>query len=536
MKKLILPLGILSFATACGQDEKTIEKPNILFIYADDIGYGDLSCYGTSSVRTPNVEALASEGILFTNTHSAAATSTPSRYGLLTGECPWRREGTGIAAGNAAMIISPERFTLADMFKEAGYNTGVIGKWHLGLGEETGKQDWNSLVTPNPGDLGFDYSYIMAATADRTPCIYMENGRGVGLDPSDPVYVSYTRNFPGEPTGKDNPELLRILPSQGHDQAIVNGIPRIGYMTGGKNALWKDEDIADSITVHAIRFLEKNAGRHEPFFLYLATNDIHVPRVPHKRFAGKSGLGPRGDALLSFDWTVGEVMSTLKRLGLDENTIVVLSSDNGAVVDDGYHDQAAELLGDHKPNGILRGGKYSLYEGGTRVPCILRWKGHVKPGVSDNLTFQLDWMASFAEMCGVKLPHRRGGVRGRHTAAPERDGNAADGGAGGGAAADDPSGGAHRGGGADRAGGAADAPGASGGGQHLHGGGADAGGAERAGHPAGHSGNAGAAQQHCRAAGAERAGMPGDPLVRRSGGDAGAGPAHHRREEGHREG
>ena len=404
MKKLILPLGILSFATACGQDEKTIEKPNILFIYADDIGYGDLSCYGTSSVRTPNVEALASEGILFTNTHSAAATSTPSRYGLLTGECPWRREGTGIAAGNAAMIISPERFTLADMFKEAGYNTGVVGKWHLGLGEETGKQDWNSLVTPNPGDLGFDYSYIMAATADRTPCIYMENGRGVGLDPSDPVYVSYTENFPGEPTGKDNPELLRILPSQGHDQAIVNGIPRIGYMTGGKNALWKDENIADSITVHAIRFLEKNAGRHEPFFLYLATNDIHVPRVPHKRFAGKSGLGPRGDALLSFDWTVGEVMSALKRLGLDENTIVVLSSDNGAVVDDGYHDQAAELLGDHKPNGILRGGKYSLYEGGTRVPCILRWKGHVKPGVSDNLTFQLDWMASFAEMCGVKLP------------------------------------------------------------------------------------------------------------------------------------
>lgn len=396
----MLPLGILSLA-ACDRHD---DKPNVLFIYADDIGYGDLSCYGTSAVNTPNVESLASEGILFTNTHCAAATSTPSRYGLLTGECPWRREGTGIAAGNAAMIITPDRYTLADMFKDAGYNTGVIGKWHLGLGEETGKQDWNGLVKPNPEDLGFDYSYIMAATADRTPCIYMENGRGVGLEPEDPVYVSYTENFPGEPTGADNPGLLRIHPSQGHRQSIVNGIPRIGYMKGGKNALWKDEDIADSITVHAIEFLERKAKKKEPFFLYLATNDIHVPRVPHERFVGKSGLGPRGDAILSFDWTVGEVMKTLERLGLDENTIVILSSDNGAVVDDGYHDQAAELLGEHRPTGVFRGGKYSLYEGGTRVPCILRWKGHVRPGVSSTLTYQLDWFASFASMCGVDLP------------------------------------------------------------------------------------------------------------------------------------
>lgn len=400
MKRMILPISVLSLAACIGEND----KPNVLLIYADDIGYGDLSCYGTSSVNTPNVDALASEGILFTNTHCAAATSTPSRYGLLTGECPWRREGTGIAAGNAAMIIGQERYTLADMFKDAGYNTGVIGKWHLGLGEETGKQDWNGLVKPDPEDIGFDYSYIMAATADRTPCIYMENGRGVGLDPEDPVYVSYTENFPGEPTGRDNPELLRIHPSQGHEQAIVNGISRIGFMKGGKKALWRDEDIADSITVHAIEFLERNAGRKEPFFLYLATNDIHVPRVPHERFAGKSGLGPRGDALLSFDWTVGQVMKTLERLGIDENTIVILSSDNGAVVDDGYHDQAAELLGDHKPTGIFRGGKYSLYEGGTRVPCILRWKGHVRPGISKSLTFQLDWFASLASMLDVDLP------------------------------------------------------------------------------------------------------------------------------------
>lgn len=188
---MILPLGALAL-TACDAtaDKQHIERPNVLFIYADDIGYGDLSCYGTTAVKTPNVEVLASEGILFTNTHCGAATSTPSRYGLLTGEYPWRKKGTGIAAGDAAMIITPDRYTLADMFKEAGYNTGVVGKWHLGLGNETGKQDWNGIVKPNPEDIGFDYSYIMAATADRTPCIYMENGKGVGLDPNDPVFVS----------------------------------------------------------------------------------------------------------------------------------------------------------------------------------------------------------------------------------------------------------------------------------------------------------------------------------------------------------
>lgn len=311
MKNLILPIGALAlYSSAFAQ--QLPERPNVLLIYADDIGYGDLSCNGTSAVRTPNVERLASEGIRFTNAHCAAATSTPSRYALLTGEYAWRRKGTGIAAGNAAMIITPERYTIADMFKDAGYQTGVVGKWHLGLGNETGKQDWNGVVKPNPADIGFDYSYIMAATADRTPCIFMENGKGVGLDPDDPVYVSYTKNFPGEPTGKDNPELLRMLPSHGHDQSIVNGISRIGYMKGGKSALWKDEDIADSITAHAIRFIEKSQQSKEPFFLYLATNDIHVPRVPQKRFAGKSGLGPRGDALLSFDWTVGQVMETLK--------------------------------------------------------------------------------------------------------------------------------------------------------------------------------------------------------------------------------
>ena len=160
----------------------------------------------------------------------------------------------------------------------------------------------------------------------------------------------------------------------------------------------------NSIAINAIRFIERSVREDEPFFLYLATNDIHVPRVPNERFAGKSGLGPRGDAILSFDWTVGEVMKTLERLGLDEKTIVILSSDNGAIIDDGYHDQAAELLGNHKPTGVFRGGKYSIYEGASRVPCILRWKGKVLPGSSESLMSQLDWIASFAGMFGVEIP------------------------------------------------------------------------------------------------------------------------------------
>lgn len=403
---LTLVSSILGYErTAAKPNEKNDKRPNILLIMADDVGYGDLSCNGIKTVKTPNVEKLASEGIRFTNAHSAAATSTPARYAMLTGEYAWRKEGTGIADGDAAMIISSECYTIADMFKDAGYRTGVIGKWHLGLGSKTGGQNWNNLIRPNPADIGFDYSYIMAATGDRVPCIWIENGRAVNLDPADPVSVSYKENFIGEPTGKDNPELLRLLPSRGHNMSIVNGISRIGFMKGGKSALWRDQDIQDSIISHAIRFIENRSIENQPFFLYLATNDIHVPRDPNERFIGKSGMGARGDAILEFDWGVGKVMETLERLHLDENTIVILSSDNGPVVDDGYKDKAKELLGDHKPAGRYRGGKYSLFEGGTRVPCIIRWEKHISSGVSNQLMCQMDWFRSFANLLNVKLPN-----------------------------------------------------------------------------------------------------------------------------------
>ncbi len=386
------------------QPEQNKDLPNVIFIYADDLGYGDLECYGATRVQTPNVNRLANEGIRFTHAHATASTSTPSRYGLLTGEYAWRRPDTDIAAGNAKMIIRPEQYTMADLFKSAGYATAAIGKWHLGLGDKTGEQDWNAPLPAALGDLGFDYHYIMAATADRVPCVFIENGQVANYDPSAPIEVSYKENFPGEPTGKENPELLyNLKPSFGHDKSIVNGISRIGYMKGGGKALWKDENIADSILVHAQEFIKIH--KDKPFFIYFATNDVHVPRFPHDRFRGKNPMGLRGDAIVQFDWTVGQLLKTLDDLGISDNTLIILSSDNGPVVDDGYADEAVAKLGDHRPAGPLRGNKYSAFEGGTRIPFIVRWPKEIHEAkVSDALISQIDGFASFASLLQARLP------------------------------------------------------------------------------------------------------------------------------------
>ena len=397
---------------ACGnpKDMKTDNgRPNVIFIVADDLGYGDLSCYGAHRVQTPHVDQLATAGLRFTDAHAVASTSTPSRYALFTGHYSWRRNDTGIATGDAGMVIRPEQTSIADIFKAAGYATGAIGKWHLGLGDKAGSQDWNGWVTPGPQDLGFDYSYLMAATGDRVPCVWMENQRVANYDPAAPIAVSYQHPFPGEPLGKDHPEMLTKLhpsPNHGHDMAIVNGISRIGYMKGGGKALWEDENIADSIAVKAVQFIEHH--QQEPFFLYVGTNDVHVPRYPHERFRDKSGLGYRGDAILQFDWTVGEILNALKRTRQLENTLIVLTSDNGPVVDDGYADRSVELLGDHRPWGPLRGGKYSNFEAGTRVPLIVYWAGKVQPGVSDALFSHIDLFGSMEKLTGLDMGEQAG--------------------------------------------------------------------------------------------------------------------------------
>jgi arylsulfatase A-like enzyme len=371
-----------------------------VLIYADDLGYGDVSSYGATRLKTPHIDRLATEGVRFTDAHAPAATCTPSRYALMTGEYAWRKPGTGILAGNAALIIEPGRTTLPSVFQTAGYATGVVGKWHLGLGPKDGP-DWNGVIRPGPNDVGFDSSFIMAATGDRVPTVYIENGRVVGLDAADPIRVSYGQPIGDWPTGRANPDLLSVRPSHGHDQTITNGISRIGYMTGGKAALWKDEDMADVFTGKAVQFIEQH--RAKPFFLFFSLHDPHVPRVPHPRFAGKTGQGPRGDVIAQADWCVGEILAALDRLKLTNQTLVIFTSDNGPVVDDGYQDDAVAKLGSHRPAGPLRGGKYSNFEGGTRVPFIVRWPGPVKRGVSQALVSQVDFVASFAALTGQKL-------------------------------------------------------------------------------------------------------------------------------------
>lgn len=374
-------------------------KPNIVLIYADDLGYGDVSCYGAHRIQTPNIDRIAKEGLRFTDGHAPSATCTPSRFALLTGEYAWRQKGTGIAKGDAAAIIKPGRTTLPSILQKAGYTTGAVGKWHLGLGD--GNLDWNGDIKPGPLEIGFNYCFLIPATGDRVPCVFVENHRVVGLDPKDPIKVSYGKPIGDDPTGKAHPELLKMHPSHGHDMTIVNGISRIGYMSGGKSARWVDENNADTLTGKAVKFIENN--KDHPFFLYFATHDIHVPRTPNARFAGKSSLGIRGDVILQLDWETGEILKALDRLKLTDNTLVIFSSDNGPVVDDGYKDGAVENLSDHQPAGPLRGGKYSNFEGGTRVPLIVRWPKRVKPGVSDALVCQVDFAASLAALTGQTL-------------------------------------------------------------------------------------------------------------------------------------
>lgn len=393
---------LLFFSNVIHSSSLNNSKPNVVIIYIDDLGYGDISCYGAKQIKTPAIDKLAKNGILFTNGHCTSATCTPSRFSMLTGKYAWRKQGTGVAPGDAALIIDPNTRTIADVFKDAGYSTGVVGKWHLGLGP-AGGPDWNGYITPGPQDLGFDYSWLIPATGDRVPCVYVENGKVAGLDKNDPVAVSFKEKVGNEPTGRENPELLKMHPSHGHDFTIVNGISRIGWMTGGKSARWVDEDMADVLNEKAIGFMDKNNPKltGKPFFLYYSTHDIHVPRVPHPRFVGKSGMGPRGDAILEVDWTVSEITKKIENLGISNQTIVIFTSDNGPVVDDGYKDLAVELLGTHKPAGPLRGGKYSAFDAGTRVPFIISWPGKIKPKKSDALVSQIDFWHSFAKMNSV---------------------------------------------------------------------------------------------------------------------------------------
>ncbi|MBQ7471452.1 MAG: sulfatase-like hydrolase/transferase [Prevotella sp.] len=397
--KFLCSLSLLPALTAVGKSDA--QRPNVIVIVADDLGYGDVSAYGSTTIHTPHIDRLAQQGVCFTNGHATSATSTPSRYGLLTGMYPWKNKNAHILPGDAPLLIGEDQFTMPKMFRHAGYTTAAIGKWHLGMGR--GTIDWNRHIAPGAREVGFDYSCLLSATVDRVPTVYVENGDVLGLDPNDPIEVSYKANFEGEPTALTHPELLtRQKWSHGHNNTVINGIGRIGFMRGGKTAIWSDEDMADFLLGKVTSFIDTIGSR--PFFLYYGLHEPHVPRVPHPRFVGATTMGPRGDAIVEADWCVGELMRKLEEKNLLENTLIIFTSDNGPVLDDGYQDGAVELVGNHDQNGGYRGGKYSLFEAGTRVPLFLYWKGHVRPRVSTALVSQHDLLASFAALIGEEVP------------------------------------------------------------------------------------------------------------------------------------
>lgn len=407
---LNVKIGLLLFLmfTSCGNQQKDEKQdvhnspktnsPNIVFIYMDDLGYGDLSTYGATEIQTPNIDKLANAGVKFTQGYASSATCTPSRYALLTGTYPWRNKNAKILPGTAPLLIDTSTYTLPKLLKDKGYKTAIVGKWHLGLG--SGNVIWNTEIKTGPNQVGFDYSYIMAATQDRVPTVYIENAKVDQLDPSDPIQVDYKNNFEGEPSGLENPDLVTMKGDKQHSKTIVNGVPRIGYMTGGESARWVDVDMAEHFLKKAQAYVTTQSKNESPFFLYYALQQPHVPRIPHPKFAGQSGMGPRGDVILEADWCVGEFINTLEKEGLLENTLIVFSSDNGPVLNDGYEDQAVELLGKHDPMGGLRGGKYSLFEAGTRVPFITYWKDKIQSSSSDALVSQIDLYNSIAKLVG----------------------------------------------------------------------------------------------------------------------------------------
>lgn len=338
-------------------------KPNIVVILADDLGYNDLSCQGATQLKTPGIDRLAKEGIRFTDAHTAAGVCCPSRYALMTGRYPWRRSGVTWASPGAPLLIEPGRMTTASLLKQAGYTTGIVGKWHLGYGTQVHYVTWNDELKPGPLEVGFDYFF----GHDNNRDIYVENHRVRGLQPEDPFV-----------TGKGK------------------------RRTGGKAArTTKIEDNAAILHDQAVAFIEQN--KDKPFFLYYTPNNVHVPLTPAARFRGTSQCGVYGDFVQELDWSVGGLLATLDRLKLTENTLVIFSSDNG-----GRYELATVKAG-HRCNAPLNGQKGDVWDGGNRVPFLARWPGHIPAGVtSDRLLCLTDLLATFAAVTDQKLPSDAG--------------------------------------------------------------------------------------------------------------------------------
>lgn len=386
MKLPSINLLTLLFASASAFAQ---EKPNVVLIFADDLGYGDVGCYGATKLQTPNIDKLAAEGKKFTDAHSASAVCTPSRYGLLTGEYPLRANGRkgiwGPAPISSGLLIDPETQTIADVFKESGYDTAIFGKWHLGFGE--GKNDWKEPLSPGPLDLGFDHYFGMPVVNSAPPYVYVNDESIVGSDPEDPL-VFLGRNAKGKAT-----PITPIPPEAAQ---------RSGNQFGGAveaHKLFNDYEVGTTLTEKATEWIK---GREDkPFFLYFATTNVHHPFTPAERFQGTSEAGPYGDFVHELDWIVGEVRKTLEEAGVADNTLIIFTSDNGGMFNHGGR-RAAEL--GHKINGDLLGSKFGVWEGGHRVPFIAWWPGKIEAGtVSDQLLNSVDLLATFSAVTGNEL-------------------------------------------------------------------------------------------------------------------------------------
>ena len=379
-----LVAAILASACARGPAPR---HPNIVLILADDLGYGDLGSYGATQVRTPNIDRLATEGMLFTDAHTDASTCTPTRYGLLTGRYSWRTWLKYSALStDAPLLIEEGRTTLASLLKAAGYNTSIVGKWHLGFGREddfaqdrqgppnawrtrADGPDWNGELKPGPLEVGFDYFYGIPVANSFPPYVLVENHRVEGLREDSPIGSMEPKNY--------------------------------GAMEGGDGARWRHEELADQLTAKAVHQLEQLAGKPEPFFLYYAPHQPHIPNEPHPRFDGTSPVGARGDSIHELDWSVGEVLTSLDRLGLADGTLVIFTSDNGASRSDEEG---------HRPMGpVMQGRKGDLYEGGHRVPFLARWPVRIKAGAHSSEMISLnDMLATLAALTGQELSRSAG--------------------------------------------------------------------------------------------------------------------------------
>ncbi len=366
-------------ATGSPPARAAADSPNVVYILADDMGYGDVSCLNEKAAwKTTHMDRLASEGMIFTDAHSGSAVCTPTRYGILTGRYAWRsRLKSGVLSGKSRHLIQPERLTVAKLLKRNGYHTACIGKWHLGWdwAEKEGNSkeiDYSRPVRNGPSVNGFDYSYNHSGSLDMAPYVYVENDRVT----APPDRVTDNKDYQGF------------------------------WRKGATGSDFEHLDVLPNFTRRAVRYVRSRAREKTPFFLYLALPAPHTPILPTKEFAGKSGTNPYGDFVLQVDDTVGQVMKAVEEAGVAGNTLFIVTSDNGCSPRAQFEELAR--FG-HDPSGVFRGHKADIFEGGHRVPFLVRWPAKVKAGSRSKETICLtDLMRTCADLLGAPLPDHAG--------------------------------------------------------------------------------------------------------------------------------